>query len=252
MPVPLSPSIRMVSMSDRATSLTTSRTRLQASDSDTMSTWISRSRVWRAAWTSKCSLRMVRDFSMSFTRSAWSTGLPRKSMAPSFMARTASSIWPTAVMTMTTVSSRRRRLRSKKSRPLPSGREMSSSRTSGWWSSRCSLAVARFSGIVDVVADALELLGQGPAQELLVFDNQDQGHCSLAFGFFVRGFRLFGHSGAAPQSLPQGESDRSSCPCRPRNRPAAYHRAARPGCGRWPARGLSLRTWWRRRARRHA
>ena len=59
----------------------------------------------------------------SITNSRWSvsTGLVRKSMAPSFMARTASATVPKAVITTTAVSGSASRAACKTSNPLPAG-----------------------------------------------------------------------------------------------------------------------------------
>jgi hypothetical protein len=60
-----------------------------------------------------------------------STGLVRKSAAPAFIAPTASSIVPNAVITITGTSGSASRAAANTSRPLPAGSRRSVSTTSG-------------------------------------------------------------------------------------------------------------------------
>src|SRR6266542_1427813 len=141
LPVPLSPWIKTVAELS-ATCWTSVIICFQTELTPIMLPWPSRSsrRRWRARF---CWIRERRSRAWRTTRSNWARwrGLVRKSMAPSFMARTASSTVPNAVRMITSTSGETALASFRSSRPVSPGILRSeSSRSTPPWRSRSSAA----------------------------------------------------------------------------------------------------------------
>ncbi len=121
LPVPLSPSSSTVASVPAARC---SASIASLSDGSSPSTRGSPKRRWYSSFSSTSSVatrRVSTARSSSSSRCSVSTGLVRKSAAPSFMAFTASSTVPKAVITTTGVSASASRAACSTSRPLPAG-----------------------------------------------------------------------------------------------------------------------------------
>ena len=176
LPEPLSPVTRIVATSERATCSATPSTSRKTGDSPTTACVRRRSRRCLAACASSSMPRTCSDRSTSATSSVWSTGLETKSRAPSFIARTASSTSPdrrhdddAAILEALAVGG-------VEVEAVAVGQTEIEQHHIGLFAREVRGRGGEVARHPHLVTGALELLLERPAQQLLVFDDEDQCH----------------------------------------------------------------------------